>query len=305
MQSNHNNSQIMARTSGDSLLQLKIFNFINRMNLVRENPEYEGSENWNYSRDSTVWYIEAALNYVSTYNYRYYGEEDESFISILDSTETEIDGEGGEFNIVDIQETYDYLSDYLSDYYDEIDAEDKFFKLIDIISISGNDISTRFVFGVIQAAYNLGDWYWGWGLGRCSGGCYGTDAADILEAAVNGLYPLQYGQHLEFSYTTTILSEVNFTYPADVPTTPHAYGNYMLFKDCQYPPIVNHCLDATEMGIFLNFLPDIAYHNQPTLNPIHYEVVDDISLGMWTDMVHTTRISYGTVHSGIGSPPTL
>ncbi len=64
-------SQIMLRTTADSLLQVKIFNFIDRMNLVRDDPEYEGSEDWNYSLDSTVWYIEASLNYVSTYYYRY------------------------------------------------------------------------------------------------------------------------------------------------------------------------------------------------------------------------------------------
>jgi len=305
---NNNNSQISFRTTADSLTQVKIFNFIERMILVREDPEYEGSEDWNYSLDSTIWYVEAALNYVLTYNYRYYSEEEEAFSSIVDSTNTEIENTGDEYNIVEIQETYDYFLDYLEDYYDEIDDDDKFFHLIDIIGIEDDDINARFAFGVIQTAYPFGNWYWGWALGRCPVGYQGLDAADVLSSYANASYPSYSSITAQFSYYCNVSTSI-LIYPGNVSVSAHAYGDKMLFEDYQEVTLNHHCLDATEMGVFLDFLPDIATIYQPSgVGPLHYDVKDDFVPGLtmpnqddfWY-MVHRVVITYGIHRDNVSS----
>ncbi len=224
----------------------------------------------------------------------------------MDSTKTEIDDDGGEYNIVDIQETYDYFLEHLDDYYDDIEDDDKCFLLIDIIGINSNDINARFVFGVIQEEYNMPSWYWGWALGMCNGTNQGIDAADILESFVNGPYPPLFSVSSQFSYYTGISTSA-WIYPVNVPTTAHAYGDKMLFEDEQIGTVVPHCLDGTEMGVFLNFLPTIASNYQPSGKiTVLYEVIDDFAAQVpETYMIHKTKITYAIYHTGSGSPPII
>ena len=47
--------------------EAKVLSFIERIDLVRENSDYAGSENWNYSQQGAVWNIDAAFNYRYAY----------------------------------------------------------------------------------------------------------------------------------------------------------------------------------------------------------------------------------------------
>jgi hypothetical protein len=95
-----------------------------------------------------------------------------------------------------------------------------------------------------------------------------------------------------------------------VPTTPHQFGDYMLFEDYQEGTLNHHCMNAAEMGVFLDFLPMIAVSYQPSgKSTVHYHVIDDTAPGNngWVDfwfMIHKTNIKYGIYHIGSQSPPT-
>ena len=114
-----NNSQNNLKISReDTIIQTLILNFMDRMDLVREDPDYDGAENWNYSEDSTIWYIEAALNFYFSYYCRYFNDEASFYSAIVDSSSTSIEDNGeGEYNIVQIQETWDYFTDNLVDFF--------------------------------------------------------------------------------------------------------------------------------------------------------------------------------------------
>jgi len=150
-----------------------IMDFIQKMDLVRENPEYEGSEDWNYSKDSAIWYVEAALNYKYSYVWQYSGSKDHSDLYSIDSSYTSVDANNeGYFNIVELQSSYDALSNSLESQYSVVEAESKFFVLSDIMDLGiGNGSLGLLQYSVIgkanQATIN-GDWKWGLKFGDCS-----------------------------------------------------------------------------------------------------------------------------------------
>jgi hypothetical protein len=305
------NPTLSLRTTEDSLLQVKIFSFISRMNIVREDPDFEGSETWNYSEDSTIWYIEAALNYVMTYDYRYYTDNGElHYTSIRDSVETGIQGDDGVYNIVEIRTTYDFLLDYLISFYNNIGSENKCFLILDVLGISENYINAEFTFGTFGEDRSIYPWYWGWALGDCNGNNVGTDAADILEYYINNFYGVNYNQTSQFSYCTSISSS-SWIDPHFVPTTSHQFGDKMLFEDYQEITLSHHCMGAAEMSQFMNFLPIIASNYQPLGKvPVHYDIEDDTYFALNANnqdtwyMIHHTNIKYAVQHIGSQSPPT-
>jgi hypothetical protein len=309
---NAKNPTLSLRTTEDSLLQDKIFSFISRMNIVRDDPDHEGSETWNYSEDSTIWYIEAALNYVMTYDFRYYTDNGElHYTSIRDSVEAEIQANDEVYNIVEIQTAYDFLLDYLILFYNNIDSENKCFLILDVLGISDNYINTEFAFGTFEDDRSISPWYWGWALGDCDGNHVGIDAADILEYYINDFYGINYNQTSQFSFYTSISSS-SWIVPGDVPTTPHQFGYYMLFEDYQEGTLVHHCMGPAEMSQFLNFLPTIASIYQPSGKiTVHYDVRDQTAFGLTTNsldywfMIHETKITFAKHHIGTQTPPTL
>ena len=138
--------------------EAKIIKFIDRMDLVRENPNYPGSENWNYSEDSTVWYIEAALNYKNAHASWFYE------FKIEDSTEAGINSNAaGTFNIVNIQIFYDDVISELNSQFASINSEHKALLFVDVINsgYSNNTLSLKsYIFwGKGQVELPDGEWY--------------------------------------------------------------------------------------------------------------------------------------------------
>ena len=220
-------------SAGADETEAKIIKFIKRMDLVREDPNYPGSENWNYSEDSTVWYIEAALNYSSSGKYRNFSGSEIYFSSSIDSANSFIvSSESGFYGIHNIQIAYDSLNISLSNYYNTILSDNKFFIVNDVIGIFDSSIKMRFVFGYKQYQYSIGDWYWGWAMGMCSGSQQGIDAADVMEQAVNGPYPPNPNINSPFDYYTNVETSIRIE-PINVPVSNNPFGSYMLFQDYQ------------------------------------------------------------------------
>lgn len=121
-------------------IEAKILKFINRMDMVRENPDYSGSENWNYTPDSMVWYIEAALNYAYVrLDYEYCAEVEEYQGS------QEFNTSEDQYNIVDVQDMYDAILDDWRDKYYSVEDETRTPMTFDIASFDENAISYRMV----------------------------------------------------------------------------------------------------------------------------------------------------------------
>jgi len=189
MQSNNNEtstSKLMNSGGGDGT-ELEIREFVHRMNIVRENPNYEEAKGWNYSKESTIWYIESAINYVYSYKLKYAGNEEHSDMYNVDSafTTIEVNTNSEDYNIVEIQQSYDIFVSKLTVQYANAQGDNKFFVVSDILDRSeGNSTLKLKQFSVIGIANQVlpnSGWIWGLNMGDCSHNNTGIDAADIIE----------------------------------------------------------------------------------------------------------------------------
>lgn len=294
------------KSEQDSIIQAKIITFMNRMKYVREDPDYEGSENWNYSEDSTIWYIEAALNMYFAYYYLYENEDSSRYISHRDSADIEINQSGDVYNIVDIQETYDYFSEVMDDYYtDSIEGSGKFFIILDITEIENNFVFAKFVFGErCSISQEFPEYYWGMELGLCSGGDYNHDAASKLTTYKNVPYPPYSGSWSSYTHWINV-EESDLIQPTDVPTSTHSFGDKLLFEALTSSNYV--CVNSDQFELRLNHLSTIAndsYYKPSSKEIASYEVLWDITpSGNPHYICHTLRIDYGNQVIGTMQPP--
>lgn len=293
------------KSQQDSVIQARIIAFMNRMKLVREDPDYEGSENWNYSEDSTIWYIEAALNMYFSYYYLYEDEDSSYYISYYDSTDTEIDCPGEEYNIVEIQEAYDEISEDMDDYYsDSIGGSDKFFIILNITKIENDHVYAKYVFGKkCEISQEFPEYYWGMDLGLCAGAGNG-DAASKLTTYKNKPYPPYSGSWSSYTHWINV-EESELIQPTDVPTSTHSFGDKLLFE---YTTSTNYvCVNSDQFELRLSHLSTIA--NDPYYKPTNkeiasYEVLWDITpSGNPHYICHKLRIDYGNQVIGTMQPP--
>ncbi|MCK5846039.1 MAG: hypothetical protein KAG84_01255 [Bacteroidales bacterium] len=293
--------------------ETKVLMFIDKMDIVRENPEYAQAKEWNYENDSAVWYIEAALNYKYAYKYQYYSEVEYKYNSIIDSTINQIIGLEL-FNIVNIQKSFDEISIKISTTYDEIESDNKFFVVSDVISIKNGLINTRIIYGIVREV-SFTNWYWGLAMGQCNGNNVGIDAADLIEYNNNGPNPpnpFNNNSYNPFDYYTNVSTSFRIM-PHDVPTSSNIWGSHMLFEDIQQQTLIHHCMSGAELYVYSNYIPTIAQQYQPSnVSPIVYEVQDDWAHGLtnppdnydWWVMIHWTEITYGKHQTGMPVNPT-
>jgi len=283
-----------------------IMDFIQKMDLVRENPEYEGSEDWNYSKDSAIWYVEAALNYKYSYVWQYSGSKDHSDLYSIDSSYTSVDANNeGYFNIVELQSSYDALSNSLESQYSVVEAESKFFVLSDIMDLGiGNGSLGLLQYSVIgkanQATIN-GDWKWGLKFGDCSGNYSGIkDATDIIEQKLSfNRYTAQGLVYLNIGPAQT--QNNGWIYPDEVPlpsgqTNPTPFCDFLLFKYTNQWG--NPCLTNSDINWYKDNILDIESSYQPSNKVIIFtDVESDLTPSMpYSVIVHTIYPIYGESH---------
>lgn len=179
---NSTNNEIEFMSSGNTV-EADILNFIERIDLVRENPEYEGSDEWNYSFEESIYYTEAALNYRFAYPH-----EQRSKL-LFDSINFNIETSGSDLNIIVLKDLFDNTLDSLENVYLNINAETKGFAAL--------NTEYKYTDGVLKVSmyhyfFTKNDlpegenWYWGNELGTCSGSYIGYDAADkIMQSVYN------------------------------------------------------------------------------------------------------------------------
>ena len=153
-QNNTNNKSTMRE--GDNT-EAKVLKFIDRMDIVREDPNYNGSEDWNYSKDSAVWYIEAALNYSHSHPLWFYE------MKTIDSSYSSIDEGSNGFNIIALQTSFDVVINNLNIQFESIENEHKALLYVDVYGVedANNDlgIKTKIYWGNGNSELPDGEWY--------------------------------------------------------------------------------------------------------------------------------------------------
>ncbi len=287
----------------DTQLEKRIVAFIDKIDLIRENPTLKSSTE-PMDVDSAVWYIEATSNFT-------FGDasfKTEEFI--VDSAFIEVPVTNGQILLADVQAAYDQVVNSLSEHNANITANQKQLVVADI-SLKESDenfatfeVTSGFGTDGTTGFGNNYPWYWGWELGRCDGSGLGVgkDAADKIAYLANMEIPVPVGH----SYYTDV-SEIEVWY-WDVPTNNNPYGEYLLFHDFQEFTLNHHCLSTAEISYYKNALGNIANMYKPSgKSLIKYYCWDETSFMIcggddcW-DMCHVGRFKYGIWHKN-NKPP--
>lgn len=286
-------------------IETKILKFIDRMDLVRENHEYKGSEDWNYSKDSAIWYVEAVLNYKYSYVWQYSGNEEHSDLYSIDSSYTSVDANNeGDFNIVDLQSSYDALSTSLESQYSGIEAESKFFVLSDIMDLgTGNgslDLLQYSVIGKANQVFSSTDWKWGLGMGDCSGNNLGKDATDMIERKLS-LYRATIQGSVYINIAHALTPNNGLIYPDDVPlpsgqSNPTPFWNNLIFNYSNQWG--NPCLSNSDMNWYKDNILDIENTYRPSGKGIIFtDVESDLTVPSQSSIIiHKLYPIYGEGH---------
>lgn len=269
-------------------VEKRIHSFIDKMN----NPTKTSSQ---YGVDSTVWYIEATLNYTYSIWDSSFGVQifDSSFISISLNRNNQVDDS-------DVTDAYNELEDSLGVHWDNISGTTKHLIATDVslVSNSNGRIVLRLVSAIGSgsregnyAAFGSDDhWIWGWELGGC-----GPNTATTSDAE----------EELEYKYLNPILATVpayrvyftnveihEYVVPGEY-IDQNSPSGYRLFEYTQSTEItIEPCLDDDELNYYL------------TSNGIDY-IVDDLeptgygltTLDIIEDIVPGAPDIYGRRHS--------
>jgi hypothetical protein len=274
--------------SNGIIVENHIIAFIGKMDLVRENNSLEEIPEWNYRKDSCLWYLEAALNY----KYAYPNEQRDKMFSFDGHINIELN-ENQESNIIDLQNSFDEIYTEIKDSFDIIDASHKFFIGIDIeidfenSTESNLQLSYKYFIGKFDVYLPDGDWMitgGDWGAGGLYGG-NGTyanyDGTDKLEQeifAINTLHQVS-GQFyvdqsfIGFPYPNTIPYDPNFNFTPFQPwfTYSQVYANWLP----QYQNSPQTYINKNIMDEYISYLPDVlSYTDAQNTNKRIY--IEDI-----------------------------
>jgi hypothetical protein len=266
-----------------------------------------------YTVDSALWYIEAALNYS-------YCIWDSSFgVQAFDSAKISVSlKKNGNFEDTDVYSAYNDFVDSLEVHWDNISETTKHVIATDIsiISNSGGTVVFRLISAIGSgsrtgnyAAFGDDDhWIWGWDLGGC-----GPNTAITSDAE----------EELEYKYLNPILATVpNYrVYFTDIEiheyVVPGEYidqnspSGYRLFEYTQSTQITTEpCLDDDELNYYLssNGIDYIVEDLEPTgFDLTTLDIIEDIVPGAPSifGRRHALDIWYGEIDYTTTSPSTL
>jgi len=299
MQSNNNETsrtKLMNNGGGEDGRESKIREFVHRMNIVRENPNYEESKGWNYSKESTIWYIESAINYVYSYKLKYAGKEEHSDMYNVDSTfaTVKVSTDGKNYNIVEIQQSYDAFVSKLTAQYANTQGENKFFVVSDIQDRSEGNSTLKLkqfsVIGIANRVLPISGWIWGLNMGDCSHNNTGIDAADVIETKLSSHRSIPTSPNGYYYYDNIdILSLGKYGYIIPLAVgIPHSdnQSSFMDFKLFMNPYSAGDvCISSSEINWYTNNILSI----ESTYEPIGKHIVfDDVIDEVYTPLYGTT-----------------
>jgi hypothetical protein len=277
-----NNTPVVTKDK-DQVVIDRIMNFLDKVEFERQSPSQKSSEFMEI--DSAVWYIEAAINYVSTEPITSSDVEISTF-----TVKQNIEHAQGMINMSDIQTIYDSFQSSVYNIVSREESIDYIFIADVFVSETENaNISLSMTIGAVESlkVYPpvLDDWFWGVGLGKCdeTGGT-GTDAADVI--------------HNRLNHVLTIP-------PAGAFWTDVEYKNMEGEEDDLFEFIGEDdpCLTVQEITDYIGIVNIFTTNNCPTGKQLIYrEFWDDFY--PWTEKsthgLHLCRIEYGILRYGIG-----
>jgi hypothetical protein len=269
----NNPTSTQLKSGQDTSTQTQIMDFMTKMQLVHEDPDYEGNELWNYGADSAIWYLEASLNMYFRYYYRYCSPNDRKYKSYIDSLKTDIAPGDEGYHIMELYEKFALVSDSIVALYTGIEEEDKFFLLVDISEIENDSIVAYFVCASpYDVPQSLDPYFWGFDRGKCAGGDIGRDAADNIADIANEPYP-PYPSTTSSCHYFEQVSETYWISPAS------ADGNLWEY-DYSGTLLVDPCIDGSEQYDYAGYLSDLAddFHPGGSVSPIHYYIMDIMAI---------------------------
>lgn len=269
--------------TNDQLVVARISNFLKKLELERQSSSLKSHEFMEI--DSAVWYIEAAINYVSTEPITSSDVEISTF-----TVKQSIEHTQGMINMGDIQTTYDLFQSYICNIVSREGNIDFIFIADVFVSETENtNVSLSMTIGAVKSLKTypqvLNDWYWGMDLGKCDEfGGIGTDAADVIHNILN--------------YVLTIPPVGAFW--TDVEFKLMEGEDDGLFQFYSYYPI-DPCLTAQEITDYIGIVNTYTTNNCPTGKQLIYrEFWDDVlTISPGYGGAHYCKIYYGKLEYGI------
>jgi len=278
-------SQVMTPQNAKILRQIENFKMDMKSNLKTDRE---------LSIDSTIWYIEAALNE------SYARPDTTKELLLVDSTHINISlNKNNTVLLSSISSTYSNLVTALTNHYDSIVGQKSLVLAhISLLSIQSNRITVTLTDYIASKPINPAPydwrfgmtdyWYWGEYRGKCGSysGYAGQDASTQLTTYANGALRQSAG-----TFFTTVTSTPQIL-PPDVPTSgnPYGYDNFLLFMYSGD----NECLCPGAMNYYLDNLSTIASLHKPAyLSVSLYYCHWTITVGSPEDQLHFAIISYG------------
>jgi hypothetical protein len=267
-----------------------------------------------YTVDSALWYIEAALNYS-------YCIWDSSFgVQAFDSATISVSlKKNGSIEDTDVYSTYNDFVDSLEVHWDNISETTKHVMFVDVAVRSNTNgvvvlhlVSAMGSGAAVNSYANFGadeDWYWGWDLGGC-----GNNTATSSDATIE----------LEYKYLNPIVNTVpayrvyftgveiiEYVYPTDYPysSAPREHRVFIYVQE-DYPITSEPCLDNLELNFYLgsNGYDYIVDDKLPTgFDFTGLDIREDIVPGApsYYGRQHVLDIYYGEIDYTTTSPSTL
>ncbi len=268
--------------TNDQLVVARISNFLNKLELERQSSSLKSHVFMEI--DSAVWYIEAAINYVSTEPITSSDVEISTF-----TVKQNIEHTQGMINMGDIQTTYDLFQSYICNIVSREGNIDFIFIADVFVSETENtNVSLSMTIGAVKSLKTypqvLNDWYWGMDLGKCDEfGGIGTDAADVIHNILN--------------YVLTIPPVGAFWTDVEFKLMEGEDDGLFEFTGTSDP-----CLTVQEITDYIGIVNTYTTNNCPTGKQLIYrEFWDDFY--PWTEKsthgLHLCRIEYGILRYGI------
>lgn len=268
--------------SNDQLVVERIMNFLDKVELERQSSSLKSQEFMEV--DSAVWYIEAAINYVSTEPITSSDVEISTF-----TVKQNIEHTQGMINMSDIQIIYDLFQSNIYSIVSREESIDYIFIADVFVSETENtNISLSMTIGAVESLKFyppvLDDWFWGVGLGKCdeTGGT-GTDAADVI--------------HNRLNHALTIPPAGAFWTDIEYKLMEGEEDDLFDYTGSSEP-----CLTVQEITDYIGIVDTYTTNNCPTGKQLIYrEFWDDFYLSSEksTRRLHLCRIKYGILRYGI------
>ena len=303
-----NKESINAMRTGVDPVETKIIEFMDRMNTVREDPTNEESKEWNYSTDSSVWYIEAALNYANAHASWFYET------SLRDSTVSTIQSiSSNVFNIIELQKSYDQIIIELYSKFEGIEAEHKALLYVDVVNLNGNsslDICSYMYFGKGQEILPEGEWYIDGNMGMVSPGTYtmGNAMWKIVQSTAIEVLGDKYSR-VDIYYTN---QEWDINTIPNEPYSGYHYPNFLsgywlyaqraYYQTAQPHYFFTNTLTSNQVSFYTNNFEQLGNIRAGHVNKVVFDWDLNLKFGTHNHTSPLDRWMNAEFHLGIGHP---